>query len=184
MGKPVDIKNYSELDARLPTDLSYQARTTIDLSHEKIHQGLHWTACAYQTGASAMNVLITSPSDVHYHLIAEVDVTGPATVTWNRAPGFDATGSTTIVSYGNNEDNTTASSLIIQRGGAYTSSGTMLETWLIGNSSGNSGQPILVGGGSSHGQEWELGYDSIHLLRVVPSASCESVIRCYYYRKE
>lgn len=60
----------------------------------------------------------------------------------------------------------------------------LLETWLVGSSTGNAGQPIQLGGGDNHAHEWELGYDSIHLLRIVPGTSCESVIRQYYYRKE
>lgn len=164
---------------------SYGARPTIDLSHHKIHEGLHWTANAYQAGASAVNVLITAPSDIHYHFIAQVALTGPGTVTWIRGANHDATVTTVIVSNNNNEDSENTSTLVIQKGGVYSASGaTVLETWLVGSATGNAGQPLNIGGGGSHAQEWELGYSTVHTIRVLPSASCETVIRSYYYRKE
>ena len=132
---------------------SYGARPTMDLSHHKIHQGLHWTASTYQAGASVVSVLITAPSDVHYHFIAEIATTGPGTATWIRGANHTATGATSITSNNNNEDSTNISTLVLQKGGVYSATGaTVLETFVIGSSTGNAGRPINLGGGGSHAQ--------------------------------
>jgi len=104
MGKPTDVKNFSELDARLPIDSEYEARITIDVVHERIHKGLHWSTSTYQTGASAVNVLVTAPANAgvgHYHFIAAIASTGPGTLTWSKSPGYDATGGSVITANNN-----------------------------------------------------------------------------------
>ncbi len=154
----------------------------IDIANTEVHQGLHWTASGYQAGASAVNVLITAPATLVYHLIAEVDVTGPATMTWCKDPDATATDSTAIIAYNNNENSENTSLLQHVIGGTYTSSGTVMETWLVGSATGNPGQPMLLGGNCGLGREWTLGYSSVHLLRIVPTASCETAVRIFYYR--
>jgi hypothetical protein len=173
--------------AALPMDSDFNARTTIDITHSHIHAGLMWSTSAYQTGVTQMNVVITAPSagsTIHYHFIAEIATTGPGNVTFSKTPNLDATGSTVITAYNNNEDRAASnlSTLTHKLGGIWASSGTILTTWLIGSTTG-SDHPIRVGGSEAHSNEWELGYDSVHLIRFVPTASCESVIRTYFYRK-
>jgi len=182
MGKPVS----TNLESLLPIDAEHNARITIDTVHEKIHKGIHWNTSCYQAGSSAMDVLVTAPANAgvgHYHFIAQIATTGPGTATWSKSPNYDATGGTVLTAYNNNEDSSNVSTLVHVKGGSYTSSGTILSTFLIGNTTGSAGLPIRVGGADGHNQEWELGYSSVHLIRFVPSASYESVIRTYFYRK-
>jgi len=178
----------AKIIAVLPIDEDFDCRPTIEISHEQIHKGLHWSTSSYQTGTTAMNVLITAPSagtGIHYHFTAEISMTGPGTVTWSKTPNYDATGSTVITANNNNEDHAASnlSTLTHTLGGVWTSSGTLLTTWLVGSSTGNAGQPLNLGGGGSHTHEWELGYSSVHLIRATFAGSCESAIRMYYYRQ-
>ncbi len=166
----------------MPVD-EYGNRPTATAPHVKIHQGLHWTAVAYQTGASAMNVIITAPSDIHYHFIALIQFNVAGSILWTKTPGVTLTAASTIISYNNNEDSPNASTLVIQSGATYVSSGTILDRFIVGSATGP-GTNMIVGGDAAHDEEWELGYSSVHLIRVVPVASCETAITSTYYRKE
>ena len=156
----------------------------IDYVHAKIHQGLNFTANTYHSDATATNIIVTAPATGQYHFAAFIDTTGPAAVYWCRTPNIDATGATVITAYNNNENSTNTSTLTHKLGGAWVSNGTVLNRWLIGATTGNPGTPTRLGGGSSHEHEWELLASSTHLIRVVKTASCETVIRLYYYREE
>ena len=156
----------------------------IDYVHAKIHQGLHFTATTYHSDATATNIIVTAPATGVYHFVAEVVTNGPAAVYWSRTPDIDATGSSIITAYNNDEASENTSTLTHKLGGVYASSGTLLNRWLIGSATGNPGQPVNLGGGASHSHEWELLASSTHLLRVVKGASCETVIRLSYYREE
>jgi len=175
MGKPVTIYQ----------DGAEEAIPTIDYQHQMVHEGHHFTASQYISlaAASAVNVLITAPTTDEYHFTAEIAVDAVAVVTWSMTPGYDATGSTAISSYNNNENSSETSALTHRYGGIYASSGALLETWLAGSSSGNTGQRITMGGALGQRHEWILLPSSIHLLRVVAgAATCQTVVRMYYYK--
>jgi len=68
--------------------------------------------------------------------------------------------------------------------GTYTSSGTILSTYVIGGSSGVGANKIQVGGDGAARFEWELAPSSVHLLRwVADLASCRTAIRTHYYKE-
>jgi hypothetical protein len=165
----------------MPVDSTTGARIGIDIADTEILQGLHFTASGYQDGASAVNVLITAPALLTYHFVAEVDADGPGILTWCKNPNATATDSTVIVAYNNNEDSTNVSTLTHVLHGTYTSSGTVMETWVVGGITGTGGN-IKVGGAVSLGRQWRLGLSSVHLLRFVPTATCQTAIHMYYYR--
>lgn len=173
-GKPVNI-HQSGSEESIPI---------IDYQHKKVHEGEHFTASKYISlaPASAVNVLITAPATGEYHFTAEIAVDAVAIVTWSKTPGYDASGSTVISSYNNNENSVNTSGIVHRYGGIYVSSGTLLETWLAGASSGNPGQRITMGGALGQRHEWILAPESTHLLRVVAgAATCQTVVRMYYY---
>jgi hypothetical protein len=158
----------------------------IDHVHAMIHKGLHFTASQNNTlaAASALNILITAPASPSYHFTAEVDVDAPATITFSKAPNATATGSTAIVAYNNNENSANTSTLTHVWGGAYTSSGTILTTYVIGSVSGVGANRTEIGGSQAGRAEVELGASSVHLLRVLPgAATCVTTVRMYYYRE-
>lgn len=173
--------------ATFPIDGTSGARECIDAVHTKIHQGLHFTASQYLSlaAASAMNVLITAPATGEYHFVAEVVTDAVATVTFSKDPNATASGATAIAAYNNNEKSTNTSTLTHVYGGAYTSSGTVLETFLMGSSSGNGANKASIGETVGGRNEWNLATSSTHLIRVVAgAATCQTVVRMYYYREE
>jgi hypothetical protein len=169
----------------LPTD-ELGGLIAIDAVHHMIHMGLHFTASQNNTlaASSALNVLITAPASPQYHFMAEVDVDAPATITFSKAPNATATGSTAIVAYNNNEDSANTSTLTHVWGGVYTSSGTVLTTYVIGSVSGVGANKTTIGGNAGGRAEIDLGVSSVHLLRVLPgAATCVTTVRMYYYRE-
>lgn len=162
---------------------------TIDHLHAKIHEGLHFSTSYYEKigAASAINMLITAPSAgaAIYHFVAEFGTDGPGILTLSKSPNATATSSMVVTAYNNNESSSNLSTLTHVVGGTYTSSGTILATYVIGGSSGVGGNKIIIGGDGAARYEWELGSESVHLLRwVADLASCRTVIRTHYYREE
>lgn len=158
----------------------------IDHVHAMGHDGLNFTTSQYVSlaAASALNVLITAPASPHYHFISEVITDAVATVTFSKDPNATATGGTAITAYNNNENSSNTSTLAHIYGGIYTSSGTVLETFLMGSASGNGANRIVVGGSAAGRQEWEFASNSVHLIRVVAgTATCQTVVRTYFYRE-
>jgi hypothetical protein len=155
--------------------------------YKKVYEGLHFTANQALTlaAASAMNVLITAPATGQYHFISEVITDAVATITFSKAPNATATGSTAIVSYNNNENSANTSTLVHTYQGTYTSSGTVLETYLMAASGGNGTNTITIGGNSPSKVEWVIAPSSTHLIRIVAgSATCQTVVKMFYYREE
>ena len=176
------------LRERLPLD-ELGSRKSIDIVHSKIHDGLHFTTSYYEkitAGGSAINILITAPSSgtAIYHFVAEFGTDGPGIFTLSKTPNATTSDSTAIVAYNNNETSANTSSLVHTVGGTYTSSGTILSTYVIGGSSGIGANKIIVGGAGDSRYEWELGSESKHLLRwVADLASCRTSIRTHFYRE-
>ena len=168
-------------DTYLPRDGELGYLETIAAVHASIHAGRHFTAVGYQTGASAVNVILTTPATNEYHIVAHINTTGTGSLSWSESPNYDATGETAITAYNNKRDSTQTSSMTHAIGGAYTSSGTILDRGLIG--AVGLGQTV-VGGADSHVNEWIGNASTSYLVRFVPAASCESVVRLTYYKKD
>lgn len=161
-------------------------RPTIDIVHQKIHDGLHFTASFPITlaAASAVNVLITAPADGIYHFTASVETDAAATITFSKAPNATASGASAITAYNNNENSANVNTLAHVYGGVYTSSGTVLLTSYVGAATGNPGNPFTIGGNAQGRNEDEFAPSSVHLIRVVAgAATCRTVINTYMYRE-
>lgn len=170
----------------MPTDALSGARSTIDEVHERIHEGLHFTASQYLSlaAASAMNVLITTPATGKYHFISEVVTDAVATITFSKNPNATASGATAITAYNNNENSSNVSTLTHVYEGAYTSSGSIMETFLAGSSSGNGANKATIGETIGGRNEWILAPSTNYLIRTVAgAATCQTVVRMYYYRE-
>ena len=67
--------------------------------------------------------------------------------------------------------------------GTYTSSGTVLITHVVGNSSGLGANELIMGGENMI--EIELAPSSVHLLRFVADASsCRTVILTHFHKED
>jgi len=169
-----------------PQDSKSGAIRTIDSTHGKAHDGLSFVGSHYEIvgAASAVNILITAPATNVHHFTAEIDVDGPGILTWSRAPNATATAGSIITCNNKYEDSTNTNTLVHVANGTYTSSGTVLETFVIGGSSGIGANINISGGESGSRDEWLLGLSSVHLLRwVADLASCRTVIRTHFYRE-
>jgi hypothetical protein len=169
----------------MPLD-SLGHRTTIDIVHAMIHAGKHFTTSRYEklAAASALNILITAPATGQYHWVAEFGTDGPVLMTFSKAPDYDATGGTVLVGYNNDESASNDTALVHVANGSYVSSGTLLATYVVGGSSGNGAEKVVVGGDGASRYEWELAPSSVHLLRwVADLASCRTAIRTHYYKE-
>lgn len=157
-------------------------RPSIDHVLKKIHDGQMYVANLEITlaAASAVNVLITAPATGLYHFAYEVDADAAAKGWFCRSPGVTATGATAITSYNMDGSSSNNSPLTIQWGGAYTSSGTVLEPFLLGTAGlFNSSQ---IGGAAWF--ERKLAQAGTHLLRILAgAATVQSCIRMYYYKE-
>lgn len=166
-------------------DSASDSVSTIGFNHKKIHEGLHFSTCYYEKigAASAINILITAPSTTNYNFIAEIDTDGPGIWTFSKNPNATASGATTITAFNNNENSSNISTLTHTVGGTYTSSGTILVTHVIGNSSGLGANSIIMGGENMI--EIELAPSSVHLLRFVADASsCRTSILTHFHKEE
>lgn len=159
----------------------------IDVIHKKIHEGLHFSTSHYEKLAGALStvtILITAPATNQYHFVAEFGVDGPGLMTFSKAPNATATDGTVLVAYNNDENVANDTGLVHVANGIYTSSGTILSTYVIGGSSGIGATKIVIGGDGGHRYEWELAPSSKHLLRwVADLASCRTVIRTHFYKE-
>ncbi len=143
----------------------------IDHVHAMVHEGKHFSSSYYEKigAGSAITLLITAPASGEHHFIAEFDTDGPGIMTFSKNPNATATSSTSITLFNNNENNSNTALMTIVANGTYTSSGTILATYVVG------GQ-----GGSRF--EWILAPNSVHLLRwVADLASCRTSIRTHCY---
>ena len=161
---------------------------TIDEQHSKVHDGLSFTGNHYEklAGAgSAVTILITAPATgAHYHFIAEIDVDGPGLLTLSRAPNATATNGTVLTALNDNENSSNTNTLVHVANGTYTSSGTIMRSFVIGGSSGVGAQGAIIGGGKDGRFEIEFGLGSVHLIRwVADLASCRTAIRTHFYRE-
>lgn len=161
--------------------------SVIDYTHKKIHEGLHFSTSYYEKvgAASAINILVTAPATGQYHFVAEFGTDGPGIMTFSKAPNATASDSSVITAYNNDENSTAINTLAHTVNGTYTSSGTILATYVIGGSSGVGASKVIIGGDGASRYEWELAPSSKHLLRwVADLASCRTAIRTHFYREE
>jgi hypothetical protein len=169
----------------MPLDeLGYRA--TIDIVHAKIHDGMHYSTSYYEkVGAgSAVNVLVTAPATGKYHFIAVVGTDGPGILTFSKAPNATASSGTAITAYNNDESSANDTALVHIGNGTYTSSGTLISTYVVGGSSGTGDKQVKVGAMGETRVEWELAPSSVHLLRwLADLSSCRTVIRTYFYKE-
>ncbi len=177
------------LIAQLPLDDDDNS-SVIDSVHKKIHDGKHFSTSYYEKiagAASAVNILITAPSSgsAIYHFVAEFDTDGPGIMTLSKAPNATASGGSVITAYNNDENNTTTLSTLTHVACTdYTSSGTVLATYVIGGSSGVGASKTIIGGAGNNRFERILGSESVHLIRwVADLASCRTAIRTHFYKE-
>lgn len=177
MGKPVTI---------YPKDDS-SAISTMDLVHHEIHEGHHYFNHYYEKigAATAINIVIRAPVEGGpYHLVGDIATDGPGIATISKSPNI-TTGVTIITSFNNNETSSNTTDLVFEAGGTYTSSGTVMQTFILGGSSGTGGNKTVLGSTGGLNNEYIVAGGSVHLIRfVADGASCRSVIRTSFYEQD
>lgn len=171
-------------DIFYPIDSKSECRKTIEAEHATIHDGIHFTAIYSETvGTTAVTVLLNTPASstnnyVHFFCGIEAN----KAISWAFSESPNASGGTTLVSYNNNRNSSNSSPVILTSGVTYTSSGTILETHIIGSNNPNS----KLGGEVNSRNEWLLKQGTSYLIRAIPTTASTTinVVLPYYYRTE
>ena len=123
---------------------------------------------------SALSILATNPATGVHHLMVECEAKKSGTFTLSEAPNATATGSSALTAVPLNRRASTTNTLTVVGNGKYTSSGTVLETHIIG---GDAGPAIKT-------REWVLKASTKYLARFVANTTTVlTVLRCYIQRE-
>ncbi len=151
----------------------------IDVIHNKVHKGVHYTATYAETigSGSASILLFETPGSATatIHFLATVDTSASGTLIWTKIP--NATVGTAVFAQNNNQDIGGSSELSITHTGAVTTTGTILENHAPG-AGGASGK---VGGESGLRNEWLLDHDARYLLQFTSSAASNVAWNALWY---
>jgi len=175
--KPITIAN--------PIDAS-GCVTTTDFIHHQIHEGEHFFTSYYEKvgSATAINILITAGSK-EVHMLGEIVCDNPGMAYFCVNPGCTASGGTVLTAFNNRESSTNVASTVTVVGGTYTSSGTVVRTYLFGSSSGTGGNKVSVGATAGEVNEAILAANSVHLIRfVADGSSTRTIIRTSFYEAD
>lgn len=176
VNKPITINN--------PLDIS-ECITMIDIVHHKIHEGMFYSTSYYEKvgPATAINILLTVGSK-SIHFIGEAVTDNPGILTFSKNPNI-TTGTSVLTCFNNNGNSSNTTNTILEVGGAYTSSGTILKTYLFGSSSGTGGNKVSIGSSIGEREEAILPVGGKYLLRfVADSASTRTIIRTSFYEQD
>lgn len=141
----------------------------IDVVHDEVHRGDHWSA-TYSEGigsGSSSIILFETPgsavTDVHF--IGVLAVSAAGSITFQEAP--NTTAGTVITPYNNKREQTGSSGvIIITSNGAITSAGTILANEYVGGGSNSK-----IGGETGLRNEWILEHSTRYVLEYVSSAA-------------
>jgi len=166
-GKIADVTSDNKLKTNatidgLVIDQYKGAATVIDVAHEQIHLGKHYTYSVYYSSVSIgtnKDFLISVPAGKYPHLVFNISTSGAITVQLDESPTVSAYG-TAKTPLNNNRASTNTSSISLYEAPTVTSTGTQLETYYIG--SGNEKR----GGQQRSDTEWILNQSTLYLLRV------------------
>jgi hypothetical protein len=126
------------------------------------------------SATSTLSILATNPATGVHHLVVECEANKAGTFTLSEAPNATATGSSAITAVPLNRRASTTNTLTVVGNGTYTSSGTILETHVIGGDAG----PVIVT------REWVLKASTKYLARFDPAGTTTlTVLRCYIQRE-
>ena len=142
-----------------------------------LNEGLSFIANISGTQAAAsstLSILATNPATGVHHLVVECESKKAGTFTLSESPNATATGSSAITAANLNRRSSNTNTLTVVGNGTYTSSGTVLETHVIGSTSG----PNI------RTQEYILKASTKYLARFVAAGTTTlSVIRCFIQRE-
>jgi hypothetical protein len=158
----------------------------IDIIHHEIHEGNHYSTSYYEKigSGTAINVLITVGTK-SIHMVGEMVSDNPGMATFSKSPNATTTSSTAITCFNNNGNSSKTTDTVFTVGGTYTSSGTILRTYLFGSSSGTGGNKISMGSTAGEINEAILTPGDKYLIRfVADGASTRTIIRTAFYEQD
>jgi hypothetical protein len=142
-----------------------------------LNEGLSFLANLSGTPVAALStlsILATNPSTGMHHLVVECEANKAGTFTLCEAPNATATGSSAITAVPLNRRSANTNTLTVVSNGKYTSSGTILETHVIGG----------VDGPFAKTHEYILKASTKYLARFVAAGTTTlTVLRCYIQRE-
>jgi hypothetical protein len=150
---------------------------TTDFDTRSLNEGLSFIANLSGTqvaASSTLSILATNPATGVNHLTVECESKKAGTFTLSEAPNATATGSSAITAANLNRRSSNTNTLVVVGNGTYTSSGTILETHVIGSTSG----PNIT----TH--RYVLKASTKYLARFVAAGTTTlTVLRCYIQRE-
>ena len=157
--------------------LSGGGLATTDLEGRRLNEGLSFMANLSGTPVAALSTLsilaTNTATDIH-HMVVECEAKKAGTFTLSEAPNATATGASAITAVPLNRRSSNTNNLVVVGNGKYTSSGTILETHVLG---GTDGPAIKT-------REYILKASTKYLSRFVAAGTTTlTVIRCYIQRE-
>lgn len=141
-----------------------QGYIIIDIVHERIHEGNHYTVNTNQTGLDIDDTLkigITVPAkagNVSYHMVSKISATGTGEICFFEGSTF--TGGTALPVFNSNRNSSNTTSLTFVKDPTVTVDGTDIYHTTLGSSSPGR----QVGGETNGREEYILKYSTKYTL--------------------
>jgi hypothetical protein len=168
----------------LPIDSISGNRKIIEPEHAAIHAGLNFTVSVLTTTSSYLSLVFTTPAastKKRLHFVFSANTDKAATIRFYE--GAVVSGGSALTQINNNRESALTDGTVWVKDAVVTSTGTILESHLIGSTgSGN----VRPGGGGVARNEWYLKYATVYMIRVecdVATTKAEITVP-YYYRAE
>jgi hypothetical protein len=181
-GQGITNEKLDQILSQLALVIVDGAIQTIDIVHQKIHEGKHYTVTFATTINAAQNadVLIVTPDEPHLHSIAGIFADNSGTVFFYENTVTSNNGTPLNIN-NNNRNSSNISSANAFHTPTVTNAGDILQGGLLGGSSPS----LKIGGSEAQRFEWELKSNTKNLFRFTANNNSTLVIwNIFFYEKE